>query len=402
MKIFVQAVMVMFVSIPGLGQSAQWDLTDPLALEASGENAEIPTAQAQASSDSLRTQESVYDKIWKFAGLYRNEENRVVQNILFTGRLQYDYSAIDAGQESQTEWNLRRLRVGARSKLYRTFTLHGEVELNPQEGDPTYVRITDMYLQWARSGALELTLGKHSAPFTIDGATSSKELLAIDRSNLTNNIWFPQEYFPGVSITGEVSPWTYHIGLYSAGAANREFGEFNGSVFSLISIGYDFGASLGVNEALLSANYMYQNTNPNNTFTRRLQNTVSLNLNLGLDKWGLRADVAGASGYLGQSDLGGFMAMPFVNITDKLQLVGRYTLIASEHPNGIQLATYENRVTSGRGNEYNELYLGANYYFYSHKLKLQSGVQFADMQDRANDSGAYSGFSWTSGLRVSW
>ena len=31
-----------------------------------------------------------------------------------------------------------------------------------------------------------------------------------------------------------------------------------------------------------------------------------------------------------------------------------------------------------------------NYYFYGHKLKLQTGVQFADMQDRANDGGAYS------------
>jgi phosphate-selective porin OprO/OprP len=51
---------------------------------------------------------------------------------------------------------------------------------------------------------------------------------------------------------------------------------------------------------------------------------------------------------------------------------------------------------------YNELYGGANYYFYGHKLKLQSGVQFADMNDRANDGGAYSGVSWTTGLRIGW
>ena len=46
--------------------------------------------------------------------------------------------------------------------------------------------------------------------------------------------------------------------------------------------------------------------------------------------------------------------------------------------------------------------LGANYYFYGHKLKLQTGVQFADMNDRANDGGEYSGVSWTTGLRVGW
>ena len=51
----------------------------------------------------------------------------------------------------------------------------------------------------------------------------------------------------------------------------------------------------------------------------------------------------------------------------------------------------------GTGDRYNEGYLGVNYYFYGHRLKLQSGVQFADMRDRANDGGAYSGTSWVTG-----
>ena len=55
-----------------------------------------------------------------------------------------------------------------------------------------------------------------------------------------------------------------------------------------------------------------------------------------------------------------------------------------------------------RGDEYNELYLGGNYYFYGHRLKLQTGLQFADMNDSANNGGAYSGVSWTTGLRVGW
>ena len=42
------------------------------------------------------------------------------------------------------------------------------------------------------------------------------------------------------------------------------------------------------------------------------------------------------------------MTMPFFNVTDKLQLVGRYTFVESDDPNGVQLATYENRVVSGR------------------------------------------------------
>ena len=356
-------------------------------------------AQTSAAPDTR----SIFDKIWQqFTTIYDDSSNPVVQRILFTGRFQHDFAAIGADQGDHDEWNTRRLRVGPRVTLFRTFTLHVEAELNPQEMDPLYVRLTDAYLQWSRSGRLVVTAGKHSIPYTMDGTTSSKELVAIDRSNLTNNIWFPQEYLPGVSISGRSAPWVYRLGVYSAGSANKEFGEFDGGTATLAVGGYDFGKALGVKEALLTGNYVHQNEDPNNTFTRQLQNIVSVNFKLETDRWGVRSDVSTATGYLRQSDLWSVMTMPFFNVTDKFQIVGRYTYLESDEPNGVQLATYENRVVTGRGDEYSELHVGANYYFYGHKLKLQTGVQAADMNDRANDGGAYSGVSWTSGIRVGW
>lgn len=59
-------------------------------------------------------------------------------------------------------------------------------------------------------------------------------------------------------------------------------------------------------------------------------------------------------------------------------------------------------MVTGRGDRYNEVYAGANYDFYGHKLKLQSGAQWADMRDRAHDGGEYAGLSWTTGLRIGW
>jgi phosphate-selective porin OprO/OprP len=359
------------------------------------------STKAQAPSAAEKAP-STYDKIWKFAEWYRNDRNRVVQRVLFSGRFQHEFAAIDADEGDLDEWNIRRMRLGPRVTLFKTVTLHGEVELNPQEADPLYVRVTDLYGQWSRSGSLALTVGKQGVPFTIDGATSSKELLTIDRSNLSNNMWFPQEYMPGVSVSGRIAPWVYRAGVYSAGAANREFGDFNGGAFTLALAGYDFARSLGVKEALLTGNYVYQHPDRDNTFTRQLEHIVSVNLKFEADRWGIRSDVSGASGYLGQSGLWGVMAMPFVNVTDKLQGVARYTYLESDGPNGVRLATYESRLVPGRGDRYNEIYLGANYFFYGHKLKLQSGVQVADMNDRANDGGAYSGVSWTTGIRISW
>ena len=377
----------------------QAETTGPAATEAAWESV---FARAVQQAGSAEAQPSVYDRIWRFARWYENDDNDVVQSVLFSGRFQVDYAAVDADQGDHHEWNIRRFRFGARTELFGDFTLHSEAEFNPQEADPVYMRLTDSYVQWSRDRSLRVTIGKHSAPFTADGATSSKELLAIDRSNLTNNIWFTEEYFPGVSLSGQRSAWTYRAGLYSAGGENREFGNFDGSVFALGMVGYDFADRWHVREALLAANYVYQDPDPQNTFTRNLEQVLSVNLKLDTGAWGIHTDLSTASGYFQQSDLWGVMAMPFYSVTGQLQLLGRYTYLGSEDANGVRLGRYENQLVSGRGDEYHELYLGLNYYFYDHKLKLQTGVQFADMEDRAADGGAYSGVAWTSGLRVSW
>jgi phosphate-selective porin OprO/OprP len=387
----------------------RWQV-DELGLESEPSRSQSPTPVAgpgQGVASSPRPTPpakvpSIYDKIWRFATWYDNESNPAVEKVLFSGRFQYEYAALDADQGSHSEWNVRRMRFGPKITFLHKFTLHTEVEVNPQEADPFYLRLTDAYVQWSQSERFNLTVGKHGVLFTMDGSTSSKELLAIDRSNLSNNIWFPQEYIPGVGVSGKQAPWIYRGGIYSAGAMNKEFGEFTGSFFTLAVVGYDFARSLGAKKALVAGNYVYQDPDPENTFTRQLQNVGSLNFDLETDRWGLRADVSGASGYLGQSDLWALMAMPFFNVGSRLQLVGRYTFIESESPNGVRLATYESSVVSGRGDRYNEFYAGANYYFYGHKLKLQTGVQFADMDDSASDGGAYSGVAWTTGLRVGW
>ena len=369
----------------------------PVAHSASA--ATPPAAQAPAAKE----QPSIYDRIWAdFTQWYRNDKNPVVQQVLFTGRFHHDFATVSADEGDHDESNIRRVRFGPRVTLFRKFLLHAEVEVNPQEREPLYMRFTDAYLQWNKSSALVMTFGKHAAPFTNEGATSSKELLTIDRGMIGQNIWFPQEYMPGVSVSGRVAPWNYRFGVYSSGAMNREFGEFSGDYFTLALVGYDFAKQLSVKEAVLTGNYLYQHPDTDNTFTRQLEHIMSMHLRLEADKWGVRTDLSNAQGYLGQSDMWGAMAMPFYNITPKLQAVARYTYMDSEGPNGIRPTGYEARVVPGRGDEYNELYLGANYYFYGHRLKVQSGVQWADMNDRANDGGEYSGVSWTTGIRVGW
>ena len=346
--------------------------------------------------------EPAYDEIWSHAQLYSGPADAIVRGVQLSGRLQVDHAYVDSGDEEFADADLRRFRLGAKISFRNDLLLHAEADYGWESGQPVYNKLTDAYVGWNPSSAVNLRVGKHGAPFTLDGMTSSTRLTTLDRSNLANNIWFTQEYIPGVSVAGEVDEWSYHVGVYSSGESNRGFGDSNGGEFWLGTVGYDFGGWLGADKALLRLNLVDNEPDPRNGFTKPLEEIVSLTLDLDAGRWGLGTDLSSAQGYLGQSDLRGLMIMPRYDLTDAVQLVARYTYVDSDDDNGVRLARYESELVDGRGDEYREIYFGLNYYLYDHKLKLQSGLQYADMNDRAADGGAYSGWAWTTGFRISW
>jgi phosphate-selective porin OprO/OprP len=359
----------------------------------------VSASVAFAQSDVDR---SKYDQVWSRAKLFQSNGDTFLKSVQLSGRFQVDQAYLDAGREDHSETNIRRMRLGVKVAFLDHFLLHAEAEYDPQDGEPIYQRLTDTYVAWSPSEAVELTVGKHSAPFTMDGMTSSKELIVIDRSALTNNIWFTEEYIPGVSVGGKVDNVSYHTGIYSSGARDRGFGDSNGGEFWLGTVGYNFAERLGVDAATLSVNLVDNDPHAANGFTRPLEHIVSVNFDYRKSRFGLRSDVSTATGYLGQPDLTALMVMPYYDLRPGVQLVARYTYVDSDGPNGVRFGRYESELVSGRGDEYREAYFGMNYYFYGHKLKLQTGLQYAEMNDAAGDGGAYTGWSWTSGFRLSW
>ena len=346
--------------------------------------------------------ESRFDRHWSRVQLYTGSSDSPVQSVSSSGRFQVDLAGLYSRDQKFSDTDLRRFRFGFRVDFRNRIRVHAEAEYDPDGGNLGYKRLTDTYVAWLPNDAVRFTLGKHGAAFTMDGQTSSKELITIDRSALTNNFWFTEEYVPGLSVSGEKSGIQYSVGVFSSGAKDREFGDFSGGEFVLATIGYDFAEKLGANEALLRFNFVDNEPDPANSFTRPLERVHSLNFSYAEDRWGMRSDLSTAKGYLGQSDLWGLMLMPFYNLTDKLQFVARYTSLDSDDANGIRFGRYERALEAGRGDEYREIYFGINHYWYGHKLKIQSGVQYVDMDDLAADGGAYAGWAWTTGFRISW
>jgi len=346
---------------------------------------------------------NVFDRIWSYATLYDNEDNRYLQKFALSGRLQFESVWFDADQgQFDDEFLWRRFRFGFKADLFRHWVLHieGDFDLNESLGD-SYTRLTDAYVGWTPRENLNLKVLKQSANFTLDGATSSKRLLTMQRNNLTNNLWFTREYFTGITAKGEVDEsWSYKAGFFSSDGSD-ELSRFEASYFTLLSLGYHFTGMPRLNNGLVRVDYVY-NDEDINADTRDFSQVLSLVSKWKVGPWGLRTDLSAGKGYAKQSDVWGVVLLPSYDFSPRIQAVMRYTYVGSAEDNGVRLPRYENRIVDGRGNEYNEFYVGLNVYFYGHKLKWQTGLEYASMKDDANDSGEYKGGGLSTGIRLYW
>ena len=355
-----------------------------------------PIATAQTAG------EASFTKVWRYATLYDNKDNRFIQKFALSGRLQIDAPWFEADQGEFDDILWRRFRFGFKTLLFQDWVLHieGSWDLNQSLGE-AYERMTDAYIGWRPRKHLDLKILKQSAGFTLDGATSSKKLLTLQRNNLTNNLWFTAEYFTGVSVSGTTAQrWAYKAGFFSSDGSN-ELSYFEAAYFALLSLGYNFAEDLGLDNATIRFDYVY-NQEDEDANTRDFSQVFSLVTKWKEDDWRLWTDFSAGQGYTGQSDLWGFALMPSYDIAPHIQLVFRYTYLKSTANNGVRLGRYEKEIVKGRGDEYNEIYGGLNVFFFGHKLKWQTGLQYSTLQDAAADGGEYAGWGFTTGLRVSW
>lgn len=338
------------------------------------------------------------------ATFYSDKENPVLQKLAMTGRLQADAAFFHGGDNDYEELNWRRARNGIKATVFENFTVHSEAEFDLIGQSPLYRRLTDANITWSHSDAFEFTIGKLGTKFTVDGKTSSKELVRIERHVLSENLWFPVNYFTGAAARGEIDKWVYTVGLFSGDAAN-EFSEFDSGIYGTVTIGYDFGEALGLDQALIAVDFVasdFKEDSP--AFGARLHDQIgSINAILEKGPWGVRADLSAGSGHgSSQSEVFGLAITPYYSISEKVQLVASYNYVGSSGANGVRLDRYENRTVSGRVDEVHEFFAGVNYYICGHKLKWQNGVEYTTATDVANDGGAYDGWGFTSAVRISW
>jgi phosphate-selective porin OprO/OprP len=386
---------------------------------------EVVTTSSKATEAAIQPADtrSIYDKIWGLATLYKDDSNPIIQEFALQGRLQLQYAWGDSDQGSygsddrpeELTWGdieVRRWRLGFKSKIFRQFKFEGQIDVNPNFeretganpdiiGDGFYRQIYDLHLTWAPNDKFNIGVGKFKANyFSVEQFTSSKEILTIERS-LLSNLLFTGE-LTGVRINGKIDNFIYTFGAYG-GDQQREFSDFDAGAIIQAGIGYDFASVLGTEKAILKLDYQHSTDSSNSGGGAIFDNSLSLNSTIEKGRFLLYTDVLGGAGVGSQGDVWGFHIIPAVFIADSLQLVFRYQYAHGDN-DGVRLQSRYERLApeltdGGRGEEYQAAYVGLNYYLYGHKLKLMAGAEYHNM-DGGGDGGDFDGWTGLVGLRM--
>jgi phosphate-selective porin OprO/OprP len=97
----------------------------------------------------------------------------------------------------------------------------------------------------------------------LDGSTSSKKLYTLERSKIAGNIWFGQEYFPGISLSGSKSEIDYFAGLYSSDNKPEFDGAFKYGQFGILSLGRDYADKFNLEKSYFRLDFMFQDDDGN-------------------------------------------------------------------------------------------------------------------------------------------
>lgn len=402
----------------------------------SGAAEPAPSSTASGLLLGKFTGETEWDKAWSAFTLYKDENNPILQEFALQGRYQAQYAAGESSTEDYeqagkgefigSEIESRRARLGFKSKWFQNWKFEGQIDVDADFEDNLgdsefYKDIYELFLTYAPSDSLNVSVGKTKVKFTREQEISSKEILTLERSGLSNTL-FPGELTGAwVSGKGIAEHWLYEAGVYG-NDRRREFSEFNDGAIMLGKIGYDYSEQASLDSAVVSLHYMH-NTDPGVQYSSStwsgsaspaFTNSIALTNDITHGRFGLTTDLVYGFGYDGnatqkgapvaidQSDVFGISVIPSYFIADGLQLVGRVQFATSDGADGLSSPGRYDAASllpsggDGKGNTFVSTYLGVNYYLYGHKLKLMNGVEYTHL-----GGGDYDGTTFYSGLRFS-
>ena len=105
-------------------------------------------------------EQSIYDKIWGLAQIYKNNENPIIEEFDLIGRFQVDYFNVNSSKGNNDFLEIRRFRIGADAFfLNRLLELKAELDTNLRiiqcPDEVFYNRFTNLYAMLNFSEAIQ-------------------------------------------------------------------------------------------------------------------------------------------------------------------------------------------------------------------------------------------------------
>ena len=390
----------------------------------------VPLALVSLGTGSLAAQESAteyldptpFDKAWALATLYKDDLNPWLEEFKLRGRYHGQYHDADADGGDSSGWEDRRSRLGFDAKLFDK-KLEARLDFQSNDGfEQLYDGLVDAYLKWKPNDRLALTVGKTKPLIAYgDWIPSTNDTPTFERSQIFNQLGINRA--TAITLEGENAGVLWQAGVYSNDTpattggtgdwGDGEFGGLDGGIAYGLGVGYNFHHQLDLEKALLRLDWLHSDRQASDVVLNRYDDILSLTFLAKTGYWNLTAEAfAGFGGDGVNGDVFGFYLQPTYDlIPDKLQLVGRYTFSSGDGPASVQAQSRYERDTpipgipgvSGsrnRGEEYQAIYLGAQYFIHGNKLKLLAGAEWAHLDRGGRDPG-YEGLTTFSGIRFS-
>ena len=335
--------------------------------------------------------------LWDIPQLYSNKDSDLINDLKLVGRYQWQYGDVDFDNGDFSDSETRRFRLGTEAKILGgDWKVKGEINVD-DDFSPFYKSLEEAYIKYQGSDLFNVTIGRQKPAWSYEWSTSSRKILTFERSLLTNQL--APKKTTGINLSGSIDNWSYSLGVYN-GDIDEEFGDFDeAGEFVIASLGYDYSDSSSFDKAAWRFDILHNN-DENNNAAKAYENSFSLNHSLSINKLALNTDLIHASGF--SDDAYGLILLPTYELSDKLQLVGRYTYANGDNDGLRAQKRYERKVPlsdGGYGDNYQSFYLGLNYYLNDHKLKFMTGIEYSDM-DGGADGGDYDGVTIFSGFRL--
>ena len=330
---------------------------------------------------------------WSFCDIFDMpplyEGEGFIKSISIHGRYQGQYisQSEDIGSTSNGyhRWQHRRARLGFEIEMDHGLTFYAENNLADGEAlfaDRWQNDWQDFNLEWEVNDDFSIVIGKQKQDFTIEDAESSKRILTVERSAIVNETAGARPW--GVLFGFEMAGFSNQVGAWLTGGDDSWGGwpDFNSNASASFNTKYEIMEGTD-----LRLDYVF-NDNDGGTSDvegdadRRYSSVYNHALAIGtdtkIDNFGLVTnaifgwDREGSGGLPDEHDTYGFVVMPSYDLTDKLQLVARYSYMSEGREQRTQRFD-ERRAVSN----YHTIYGGLNYHICEHNLKLMVGYEYA-------------------------